>query len=97
MLRHCPSVVAGRRAAQLKSPDVLKVDPSDCLYGNFQGLPRLRSNIATFLQEYTRSPTPVNPAHICIMNGTGTVIDTLTQVRPTQRSSWLRRCGTETG
>jgi len=90
MLRRRPPAAAGRPSRpppQLNSPGVLKVDPSDCLYGNFQGLPRLRSNIAEFLQEYTRSPTPVNPAHICIMNGTGTVIDTLTQVRPTPRAT----------
>ena len=40
---------------------------------------RLRQAIAGFLTEHTRAPQALDPAALCVLNGAGTVIDTLMQ------------------
>ena len=55
--------------------------PIDVKYGAMQGQVRLRQAIAGFLTEQTHAPTPLDPETICVLNGAGTVIDTLVQVR----------------
>jgi aspartate/methionine/tyrosine aminotransferase len=72
-------VVVG--GTQLNTPAVSTVTVSDLCYGPMQGRLQLRRALAAFLRERTRAPAPLDPDAVCVLNGAGTVLDTLVQVR----------------
>ena len=65
----------------------------DLLYGAMQGQLRLRQAIADFLTVQTGVRVRLNPESMCVLNGAGTVLDTVVQVgrpAPARRAHRLR-------
>lgn len=66
-------------AAKLKTEFAAGVTPKDLLYGDFNGEPELRSSLASMLSRHMGN-FPIDPAHIVVQNGCGTVVESLAMV-----------------
>ncbi|XP_051978385.1 1-aminocyclopropane-1-carboxylate synthase-like protein 1 [Xyrauchen texanus] len=65
---------------RLMRPDMLHVEPSFLQYPDWKGHSFLREEVAKFLSDYCRSPSPLKAEHVVVMNGCGSVFSALAAV-----------------
>ncbi|XP_075683823.1 1-aminocyclopropane-1-carboxylate synthase-like protein 1 [Rhinoderma darwinii] len=65
---------------RLTRPDMNYLDSSLLGYNNLAGIRSLREEAARFLTDYCRSPVPLNPNNIIIMNGCSSILCALSAV-----------------
>uniref|UniRef100_A0A673IAA4 1-aminocyclopropane-1-carboxylate synthase-like protein 1 n=1 Tax=Sinocyclocheilus rhinocerous TaxID=307959 RepID=A0A673IAA4_9TELE len=62
---------------RLMRPDMLHIEPAFLQYPDWKGHSVLREEVAKFLSDYCRSPKPLKPENVVVMNGCGSVFSAL--------------------
>ncbi|XP_072525840.1 1-aminocyclopropane-1-carboxylate synthase-like protein 1 isoform X2 [Salminus brasiliensis] len=65
---------------RLTRPDMLYMDPSLLGYPDWKGHGFLREEVAKFLSEHCRSPSPLKAKNVVVMNGCGSIFCSLAAV-----------------
>uniref|UniRef100_A0A8C1TFM5 1-aminocyclopropane-1-carboxylate synthase-like protein 1 n=1 Tax=Cyprinus carpio TaxID=7962 RepID=A0A8C1TFM5_CYPCA len=62
---------------RLMRPDMLQIEPAFLQYPDWKGHSFLREEVAKFLSHYCRSPKPLKPKNVVVMNGCGSLFSAL--------------------
>uniref|UniRef100_A0A673M0I0 1-aminocyclopropane-1-carboxylate synthase-like protein 1 n=1 Tax=Sinocyclocheilus rhinocerous TaxID=307959 RepID=A0A673M0I0_9TELE len=62
---------------RLMRPDMLQIEPAILQYPDWKGHSFLREEVAKFLSDYCRSPKPIKPKNVVVMNGCGSLFSAL--------------------
>uniref|UniRef100_A0A672LFR1 1-aminocyclopropane-1-carboxylate synthase-like protein 1 n=2 Tax=Sinocyclocheilus grahami TaxID=75366 RepID=A0A672LFR1_SINGR len=62
---------------RLMRPDMLHIEPAFLQYPDWKGHSVLQEEVAKFLSDYCRSPKPLKPENVVVMNGCGAVFSAL--------------------
>ncbi|XP_055279853.1 1-aminocyclopropane-1-carboxylate synthase-like protein 1 isoform X2 [Moschus berezovskii] len=65
---------------RLSQSDMLQVEPSLLQYPEWRGHPFLREEVARFLSFYCRSPAPLKPENVVVLNGCASLFSALATV-----------------
>ncbi|XP_063083866.1 1-aminocyclopropane-1-carboxylate synthase-like protein 1 isoform X1 [Cavia porcellus] len=65
---------------RLSQSDMLRVEPSLLQYPDWRGHPFLREEVAKFLSYYCKSPAPLKPENVVVLNGGASVFSALATV-----------------
>ncbi|XP_040494914.1 1-aminocyclopropane-1-carboxylate synthase-like protein 1 isoform X5 [Ursus maritimus] len=65
---------------RLSQSDMLRVEPSLLQYPDWRGHPFLREEVARFLSFYCKSPAPLKPENVVVLNGCASLFSALATV-----------------
>ncbi|XP_023566459.1 1-aminocyclopropane-1-carboxylate synthase-like protein 1 isoform X1 [Octodon degus] len=65
---------------RLSQSDMLRVEPSLLQYPDWRGHPFLREEVAKFLSYYCKSPAPLKPENVVVLNGCASLFSALATV-----------------